>query len=160
VDRRHDGGRLLGLVDQKWRDSLNMAAAEPAGWDQGADCRRGAEAMRKGEQDRKAARKAPPVGVHVATVDSARAAPSRAPKMCKFAELVGCPGSHPSWLCKAFGDKAPEERDKIITDNKLCPFCLLHSSDEVCFSKTNRTKPAPAQNLVARDSTSSGCMKC
>ncbi len=26
-------------------------------------------------------------------------------------------------------------------DNKLCPFCLLQSSDEVCFSKTNRMKP-------------------
>jgi hypothetical protein len=44
-------------------------------------------------------------------------------------------------LCKAFGDKTPEERDEVIIDNKLCPFCLLHSLDEVCFSKTNRTKP-------------------
>ncbi len=133
------------FVDQKWRVSLNVAAAEPAGWDQGADYHRGAEAMRKGEQDRQAARKAPPDGVHVATVDSARATPSRAPKMYKFAELAGCTGSHPPWLCKAFGDKAPEERDKIIADNKLCPFCLLHSSDEVCFSKTNRTKPVCAE---------------
>ncbi len=63
------------FVDQKWRDSLNVAVAEPAGWDQGADYRKGAEAMRRGKQDRQAVRKAPPGGVHVATVDIARAAP-------------------------------------------------------------------------------------
>jgi hypothetical protein len=58
-----------------------------------------------------------------------------------FAEVAGCTGSHPPWLCKAFGDKAPEERIKIITDNKLCPFCLLHNADEICFSKINKSKP-------------------
>jgi hypothetical protein len=26
-------------------------------------------------------------------------------------------------------------------DNKLCPFFLLHSSEEVCYSKTYKTKP-------------------
>jgi hypothetical protein len=41
-------------------------------------------------------------------------------------------------LCKAFGDKTPEERNRIIVDNKLYPFCLLHSSDKVCFSRTNK----------------------
>ncbi len=53
-------------------------------------------------------------------------ATGRAPKKYKFPELAGCTGSHPSWLCKAFGDKTPEERNKIIVDNKLCLFCLLH----------------------------------
>jgi hypothetical protein len=99
------------------------------------------EATRKGEQDKQATKKAPPAGVHVATVDSSQAAPSKAPKKCKLTELAGCTGSHPPWLCKAFRDKTPEESGKIITDNKLCPFCLLHNSDEVCFSRINKTKP-------------------
>ncbi len=43
--------------------------------------------------------------------------------------------------CKAFGDKTPEERSKIIDSNKLCPFCLLHSAEEVCNLKTYKTKP-------------------
>ncbi len=34
------------FVDQKWKDSLNVAAAEPAGWDQGTDHHKRAEAMR------------------------------------------------------------------------------------------------------------------
>jgi hypothetical protein len=38
-------------------------------------------------------------------------------------------------------NQTPEERSKIIMDNKLCPFCLLHSSLEVCYSKTYRMKP-------------------
>ncbi len=59
----------------------------------------------------------------------------------KFSKITGCTGSHPSWLCKAFGDKAPEERSRIIEDNKLCLFCLLHSAEEVCYSKTYNTKP-------------------
>jgi hypothetical protein len=54
---------------------------------------------------------------------------------CKFAELTGCTGSHPPWLCKAFG----KVRSKIIEDNKLCPICLLHSAEEVCNSKTYKT---------------------
>ncbi len=65
----------------------------------------------------------------------------KVPLICKFVELTGCTGFHPSWLCKAFRDKTPEERSKIIKDNKLCLFCLLHSSEEVCYSKTYKTKP-------------------
>jgi hypothetical protein len=38
------------FVDQKWKDSLNVAAAEPAGWEQGADHRKGVEYMKKGEE--------------------------------------------------------------------------------------------------------------
>jgi hypothetical protein len=43
-------------------------------------------------------------------------------------------------LCKAFGNKSPDERSKIIEDNKLCLFCLLHSAEEVCYSETYKTK--------------------
>jgi hypothetical protein len=38
------------FVDQKWKDSLNVAAAEPDRWDQGGEYRKGAETMKKGEQ--------------------------------------------------------------------------------------------------------------
>ncbi len=38
-------------------------------------------------------------------------------------------------------DKVPEERGKIIRDNRLGLFCLLHDVDEICYSKVNKTKP-------------------
>jgi hypothetical protein len=34
-----------------------------------------------------------------------------------------------------------EEQARIIEDNKLCPFCLLHDKSEVCYSKVYMTKP-------------------
>jgi hypothetical protein len=64
----------------------------------------------------------------------------RTPRKCKFAEVIRCTGSHPPWRRRTFGDKTPEERSKIILDNKLCLFCLLHGTEEVCFSKTYKTK--------------------
>ncbi len=73
-----------------------------------------------------------------------QAASSQPLKRClkplMFADVAGCAGSHPPWLCRAFGDKVPEERGKIIRDNRLCLFCLLPDVDEVCYSKVNKTK--------------------
>jgi hypothetical protein len=129
------------FVDQKWKDLLNAAAAEPAGWGQGADHWKGVEFTKKGEPIKQAGMKAPSAGVNVALADNAQGNPGRAQKRCKFAEVAGCTGFNPLWLCKAFGDKTPEERNRIITDNNLCPFCLLHNADEICFSKAKHPKP-------------------
>jgi hypothetical protein len=41
---------------------------------------------------------------------------------CMFAELTGCTGSHPPWLCKAFGDKAKSLR---ITNYALSACCTV-----------------------------------
>ncbi len=127
------------FVEQKRRDSLNVAAAEPASWDQGADYRQSLDGPKRGEVEKMAAKKAPAAGVHAAVARNDRPTTKgldRPPRRYKFAELTRCTGSHPPWLCKAFRDKTPEERSKIIADNKLCPFYLLHSSEEVCYSRT------------------------
>jgi hypothetical protein len=87
------------------------------------------------------ARKTPAAGVHVALATGSQAAPSQPPKQCKFTDMAGCTGSHPPWLCRAFGDKAPEESGKIIKNKRLCPFWLLHNVDKICFSNVNKTKP-------------------
>jgi hypothetical protein len=51
------------------------------------------------------------------------------PRKCRFEGSLGCMGAHPPWMCKALSDKAPEERNLIIEDNKMCPFCLLHNAE-------------------------------
>jgi hypothetical protein len=38
-----------------------------------------------------------------------------------------------------FGKLPAKEREKLIVDNKLCPFCLLHDKDQTCGAKQ---KPA------------------
>ncbi len=60
----------------------------------------------------------------------------RAPKKCKFAAELGCTDTHPPWMCRVFRDKTPVERNKIIGDNHICPFCLLHGADVICYTKT------------------------
>jgi hypothetical protein len=33
------------------------------------------------------------------------------PKKCRFPGVLGCLGTHLPWICKAFSDKAPEEKE-------------------------------------------------
>jgi hypothetical protein len=58
------------------------------------------------------------------------------------AGALGCTGTYPPWMCKAFGDKAPEEREKIVKYNKMCIFCLRHSTEDICYAKMADTKPS------------------
>jgi hypothetical protein len=48
---------------------------------------------------------------------------------------MGCTASHPPWLCKVFGKLPAGEREKLIVDNRLCPFCLLHDKDRPCGAR-------------------------
>jgi hypothetical protein len=54
----------------------------------------------------------------------------------------------PPWFCRSFGKLPAKEREKLIVDNKLCPFCLLHDKDKQCGAKQ---KPASVA------CTASGC---
>ncbi len=54
----------------------------------------------------------------------------------------------PPRLCKAFGKLPGKEREKLIVDNKLCPFCLLHDKDKPCGAK---------QRTVSVACIASGC---
>ncbi len=68
--------------------------------------------------------------------------------MCVFKGVMGCTGTHPPWLCKAFGKLPAKEREKLIVDNKLCPFYLLHDKDKLCGAK---------QRTVSVACMASGC---
>jgi hypothetical protein len=61
---------------------------------------------------------------------------------------MGCTGTHPPWFCRLFGKLPAKEREKLIVDNKLCPFCLLHDRDKPCGAK---------QKPVSVACTASGC---
>ncbi len=54
----------------------------------------------------------------------------------------------PPWFCRSFGKLPAKEREKLIVDNKLCPFCLIHDKDKQCGAKQ---KPASVA------CTASGC---
>jgi hypothetical protein len=54
------------FIDQKRKDSLNVEAAEPAGWDQGGTFNRWPGIVKKEEQDKPGIKKIPSAGIHVA----------------------------------------------------------------------------------------------
>ncbi len=99
-----------------------MAAAEPAGW--GTEGGKGAhEGDRKGATE---AKKLAQAAVHVTGADRKRHRQGDSGRHCIFADVMGCSGQHPQWNCKLFGNIRAKEREKIIEDNWLCAFCLLH----------------------------------
>ncbi len=121
------------FVDQKWRDALNIAAAEPPAWGAGSGGR-GAQP----DSARKEPANGPKAGtaaVHVTGVDGKRHRQGDSGRTCVFKDVMGCTAAHPPWLCKVFGKLPAGEREKLITDNRLCPFCLLHDKDKPCGAK-------------------------
>jgi hypothetical protein len=130
------------FMDQKWRDGLNVAAAEPASWGQGGSMNRLPGTDKKDHLGRAEAKKLATAAIHVTTTDKKPATPSGDHRRCKFADVLGCPGQHAPWRCRAFGSIRLEQRARIIEDNKLCSFCLLHDRAEACRIKANKSKPA------------------
>jgi hypothetical protein len=121
------------FVDQKWRDALNVAAAEPPAWSTGGGGRSAPQDGAKKEATKLA--KAGAAAVHVTGVDGRRHRQGDSGRTCVFKEVMGCPAMHPPWLCKVFGKLSAGEREKLIKDNRLCLFCLLHDKDKPCGAK-------------------------
>jgi hypothetical protein len=86
--------------------------------------------------------------VHMTGADGKRSRQGDNGRTCVFKDVMGCTGAHPPWLCKVFGKLPAKEREKLITDNKLCPFCLLHDKDKPCGAK---------RRTVSVACTASGC---
>ncbi len=122
------------FVDQKWRDALNVAAAEPPTWGAGSGGRAAhPEGRKKGGAAE--ATKLAKAAVHITGIDGKRHRQGDSGRTCVFKDVMGCPGTHPPWHCKVFGKLPAREREKIIKDNRLCPFCLLHDKDKPCGAK-------------------------
>jgi hypothetical protein len=79
--------------------------------------------------------KAGAAAVHTTGVDGKRHRQGDSGRTCIFKEVMGCMAAHPPWLCKVFGKLPAGEREKLLTDNRLCPFCLLHDKDKPCGAK-------------------------
>jgi hypothetical protein len=119
-----------GFVDQKWRDALNVAAAEPPGWGAGSTRSAPQEGGKKGGAGEAA--KLAKAAIHVVGANERRSCQGDGGQACMFRDMMGCQGTHPPWHCKVFGKLPAKEREKVIEDNRLCPFCLLHDKAKPC----------------------------
>jgi hypothetical protein len=81
------------FVDQKWRDALNVAAAEPLAWGAGGGGRPIPQDGAKKEAAKSA--KAGAAAVHVTGVDGKRHRQGDSGRTCVFKDVMGCPGMHP-----------------------------------------------------------------
>ncbi len=119
-------------MDQKWKDAINVAAAEPPAWGGGK-----ATPQSTGAGTREAGKltKAGAAAIHVTEAVGRRTEHGKGRRACIFKEVMGCAGTHPPWFCRALGKLPAKEREKLIVDNKLCPFCLLHDKDKPCGAK-------------------------
>jgi hypothetical protein len=126
------------FVDQKWRDALNVAAAELPAWGAGVGGRAVPQDNAKKEASKLA--KAGAAAVHVTGIDGKWPRQGGSGRACVFKDVMGCTAVHPPWFCKVFGRLPAGEREKLIKDNRLSPFCLLHDKDKPCGAKQ---RPVP-----------------
>ncbi len=82
------------FVDQKWKDALNVAAAEPAGLGLGGGGVRPLGADKKGQAE---AKKLSMAAIHVATTEDKLPQPGGEAKRCTFADVLRCPRQHALW---------------------------------------------------------------
>jgi hypothetical protein len=87
--------------------------------------------------------------VHVTGVDGRRPRQGDGGRTYVFKDVMECQVTHPPWHCKVFGKLPAKEREKIIKDNMLCPFCLLHDKDKPCGAK-QRPVACPVTNCKGR----------
>jgi hypothetical protein len=128
------------FVDHKWRNALNVAAAEPADWGSRSSSGATHELDRKGPAE--AARKLTQAAIHVTAAEEKSQQQGEGGRRCVFADVLGCSGRHPPWKCGRFGNIRPKERERIIEDNRLCAFCLLRDRSRACGAKERQVSPA------------------
>ncbi len=148
------------FVDQKWKDAINIAAAEPPAWGAGGGERRVApQGAGPGMREAGKLAKAGAAAIHSTEAVGLRAEHGEGRRVCIFKGIMGCAGTHPPWFCRASGRLPAKEREKLIVDNKLCPFCLLHDKDKPCGKSKGQpqwhAQPMDARAGMRRNCTSS-----
>ncbi len=139
------------FVDQKWRDALNVAAAEPAGWGGRAATQ---ETDKLGPAE--AARKLAQAAIHVTAADERPQQQGDSGRQCIFADVLGCSGRHPPWKCRRFWNIWPKERERIIEDNRLCASACSMTGQRRAEQRRGRTTQR-ATLRGARAGTSGSC---
>jgi hypothetical protein len=68
--------------------------------------------------------------------------PKSMPRKCRFINILNCLSAHTPWSCEVVTKLVLEERSRIILDNKICSFCLLHREDNVSYWRGTDRKAA------------------
>jgi hypothetical protein len=122
--------------EQKWKDGLNVAAAELFSWE--------AKGTRPGRPavEKQAGNPKKPWGKGTNTgVAAVEAAPGgNRKRKCHFFQSLGCKKGHPAFMCDLLKGPGQKVKSKVLEDSGLCLFCMRHTVE--CFSKGTRSQPA------------------
>jgi hypothetical protein len=95
------------FVDQKWRDALNEAAAEPPAWGAGSGGRAAPPDSTRKEPAKGS--KAGAAAVHVTGVDGKRHRQGDSGRTCVFKDVMGCTAAHPPGSARYSGSCLQEK---------------------------------------------------
>jgi hypothetical protein len=147
---RGDLGMVFeGFVERKWRNALNVAAAEPQAWEtEGSKRDRGTvdkaasnrAAGERAVQGQKGATKT------VGAANVVTKQPARGQRKCRVQEQTGCEGDHLVLRCNKLWELGPCDLKKALEASGLCMFCLRHPANAECFDQGGRLKPACVQS--------------
>jgi hypothetical protein len=135
-------------VERKWRDALNIAAAELQAWEPDAPRKdRGLPDKSAGGQ---ATGERPPSGTKgptkaVGAANVVTQQPSWGQKKCRVQEQTGCEGDNLVLRCSKLRELSPLDRKKALEARRLCMFCLRHPANAECFDQRGRLKLACTQ---------------
>jgi hypothetical protein len=101
------------FVDQKWRDALNVAAAEPPAWEAGAGGKIAFQDVGRKEAAKPA--KAGAAAVHVTGANGGRPRQGNGSRACVFKDVMECTGAHPPLALQGIWEAASKGKRK--TDN-------------------------------------------
>jgi hypothetical protein len=92
------------FVDQKWKDALNVAAAEPSAWGTGAGTRVSFQDTSKKEPAKPG--KPGAAAVHVTEAEGRRPRQGDRAWVCIFKGVMGCTGTHPPLVLQGIREAA------------------------------------------------------
>ncbi len=131
------------FVERKWKDALNVAAAEPLPWEPEGPKKE------KMTSSKAVAEKAPQgqrgVTKTVGAANVVTQQPIWGHRKCRVQEQTGCEGDHLVLRCGKLRKLSLSERRRALEASGLCMFCLRHPTDAECFDQGGRTKPSCVQ---------------
>jgi hypothetical protein len=136
------------FVERKWKDALNVAAAEPQPWGSEREKAVTAKAAtEKAPQGHKGTNKMTGIVNVVNQQPPHRAlsptweASNWTWRKCRAQAQIGCDGNHVVLQCARLRKLGLSERRWVLERSGLCMYCLKHAAELECYSQEGLSKP-------------------
>ncbi len=126
------------FVDQKWRDALNVAAAELPTWGMGSGKGGPYEGERRGMAE---AKKLAQASVHVTGLEGKRHRQGDSGRRCIFADVMRCLGMHPPLALQGIREDTGQGEGKNNRGQPTLPILLASRQGQAMWGKGEVGQP-------------------